>query len=95
MHGSIYILPLLKPENPFASNQNKPILGDDVDINELAALTDSYTGADLAGLVRQASLYALKESIASSTSTSQIGVSKSNFINALKNTKSSVSEQVM
>lgn len=74
--------------------QNKPILGEDVDINELAELTDSYTGADLAGLVRQASLYALKESIASSSATSQISVSKSNFVNALKNTKSSVSEQV-
>lgn len=32
---------------------------------ELAALTNNYTGADLAGLVRQASLQALKQSIAS------------------------------
>ncbi|XP_037034382.1 nuclear valosin-containing protein-like [Bradysia coprophila] len=76
-----------------AVTKNKPILGDDVDINELATLTDSYTGADLAGLVRQASLYALKESIASSSSTSQISVNKANFFNALKNTKSSISEQ--
>lgn len=71
------------------------MLADDVDINELASLTDSYTGADLAGLVRQASLYALKESISSSAATNQISVSKANFIDALKNTKSSISEQVM
>lgn len=65
-----------------------------MDVNELAALTDSYTGADLAGLVRQASLYALKESISSPTATNQISVSKGNFTDALKNTKSSISEQV-
>ncbi len=65
-----------------------------MDINELAILTDSYTGADLAGLVRQASLYALKESITSTVATSQINVSKSNFTDALSNTKSSISEQV-
>lgn len=74
--------------------QKKPVLADDVDIDELAALSENYTGADLAGLVRQASLYALKESIASSTASSQITVNRSNFMNALANTKSSVSEQV-
>ncbi len=65
-----------------------------MDINELASSTDGYTGADLAGLVRQASLYALKEIISLTEATSQINVSKSNFIDALKNTKSSISEQV-
>ncbi|KAJ6634654.1 Nuclear valosin-containing protein-like [Pseudolycoriella hygida] len=76
-----------------ALTMDKPTLSDDVDIHELAALTNDYTGADLAGLVRQASLYALKESISSSTASSQISVSKTNFADALKNTKSSISEQ--
>lgn len=77
-----------------SSFQEKPILASDVDISELATLTDNYTGADLAGLVRQASLYALKESISSSASTSQMSVSRNNFTDALKQTKPSVSEQV-
>lgn len=46
--------------------QDKPKLAADVCHRELAALTANFTGADLSGLVRQASLQALKESIASS-----------------------------
>ncbi|XP_055912098.1 nuclear valosin-containing protein-like [Eupeodes corollae] len=44
-------------------NRTKPALAEDIDFNELAAKTQDYTGADLAGLVRQASMLALKESI--------------------------------
>lgn len=76
-----------------ALTKEKPILADDVDIGELATLTESYTGADLAGLVRQASLYALKGSINSPTLSNQMTVSKHNFTDALKHTKPSVSEQ--
>lgn len=49
--------------NAVTKNRTKPVLAEDVDLEELAAKTDGYTGADLAGLVRQAAMLALKESI--------------------------------
>ncbi len=38
-------------------------LAEDVDLEELAKLTEGYTGADLAALVREASMMALRENI--------------------------------
>lgn len=38
-------------------------LAEDVDIEELAKLTEGYTGADLAALVREASMIALRENL--------------------------------
>ncbi|MFN4046109.1 MAG: CDC48 family AAA ATPase, partial [Acidilobaceae archaeon] len=38
-------------------------LAEDVDLEELAKLTEGYTGADLAALVREASMIALRENI--------------------------------
>jgi transitional endoplasmic reticulum ATPase len=35
-------------------------LGDDVDLDELAARTDGYSGADIASLVREASMHAIR-----------------------------------
>ncbi|XP_021704551.1 ribosome biogenesis ATPase RIX7-like [Aedes aegypti] len=49
-------------------NRTQPPLADDVDLSVVARLTEGYTGADLAGLVRQASLQTLKDSIAECSS---------------------------
>lgn len=78
-------------------NGSKPELGDDVDFREIAALTNGYTGADLAGLVRQASLQTLKESIdgdEGDDASVDLKVRKSHFIDAIKKLKPSVGEQV-
>jgi transitional endoplasmic reticulum ATPase len=40
--------------------QEKP-LGEDVDLESLAAETDDYSGAELAALVREASMRAIRE----------------------------------
>ncbi|XP_052871682.1 nuclear valosin-containing protein-like [Anopheles cruzii] len=44
-------------------NRTQPPLAEDVEFERVATLTEGYTGADLAGLVRQASLQTLKDSI--------------------------------
>ncbi|EAA10786.4 AGAP006205-PA [Anopheles gambiae str. PEST] len=48
-------------------NRTQPRLADDVELEKVAELTEGYTGADLAGLVRQASLQTLKDSIVASS----------------------------
>lgn len=76
-------------------NGTKPELGEDVNMEELAVLTDGYTGADLAGLVRQASLQTLKESIDDgSGADDDLKVRKNHFIDAIAKIKPSVGEQV-
>lgn len=75
----------------------QPVLGNDVDLDELAALTDSFTGADLAGLVRQASLQALRDSLQfESTPESEIDLSvhKRHFMLALQQLRPSVTSEV-
>lgn len=72
----------------------------DVDIQELATLTENYTGADLGGLLRQASLLALKDSISATLSSPQdtadadIPVSRNHFLTALRDIRPSVSAEV-
>ncbi|KAH8380026.1 hypothetical protein KR009_008538 [Drosophila setifemur] len=44
-------------------NGKRPVLAEDVDLEEIAAQTEGYTGADLAGLVKQASMFALRQSL--------------------------------
>lgn len=74
----------------------QPILDADVNLEELAQLTDSFTGADLAGLVRQASLQALRDSINIDTSETEIDLSvhKKHFVLALQHMRPSVSTEV-
>lgn len=73
-------------------------MADDVNIEELAQLTESYTGADLAGLVRQASLQALKNSIVidgdNDSSDAALQVHNVHFTQAIKNLRPSVTPQV-
>uniref|UniRef100_A0A182JZ89 AAA+ ATPase domain-containing protein n=1 Tax=Anopheles christyi TaxID=43041 RepID=A0A182JZ89_9DIPT len=54
-------------------NRTQPRLADDVEFEKVAELTEGYTGADLAGLVRQASLQTLKDSIVASSEEERTG----------------------
>lgn len=75
----------------------EPTLAVDVSLDDLSVRTDSFTGADLAGLVRQASLQALKESISKETAIDtddELQVHKLHFDLALKNLRPSVSQEV-
>uniref|UniRef100_A0A182QKV2 AAA+ ATPase domain-containing protein n=1 Tax=Anopheles farauti TaxID=69004 RepID=A0A182QKV2_9DIPT len=56
-------------------NRTQPPLADDVTFERVAELTDGYTGADLAGLVRQASLQTLKDSIVACSDEERVGES--------------------
>lgn len=61
----------------------------------IAEKSEGFTGADLAGLVRQAALLALKESIAKEQSKEDdISVNSDHFNKALKILKPSVGPEV-
>lgn len=75
-------------------NGSKPELAVDVDFAEIAGLAQGYTGADLAGLVRQASLQTLKESIDGGEDHDDLKVHRVHFIDAIKKLKPSVGDQV-
>ncbi|XP_053690106.1 nuclear valosin-containing protein-like [Sabethes cyaneus] len=82
-------------------NCTQPPLAEDVDLNVIARLTEGYTGADLAGLVRQASLQTLKDSIAACSSEDnqtadseeQLKVAMNHFQAAIRSVKPSVNEE--
>lgn len=69
-----------------------------MDLKELATLAEGFTGADLGGLVREASLQALKSSLLEEESSDLIDeplcVKKQHFVDALQNIKPSVSDEV-
>lgn len=76
----------------------KPPLGEDVDLKEIATCTEGFTGADLAGLIRQAALHTLKSSITDfepdeKTLKRDLKVSKTDIFNALRNIRPSVSDE--
>ena len=64
-------------------------LADDVDLEELAKITEGYSGADLEALVREAALQALREDL----NTTQ--VSMMHFEKALKTVKPSITEDMI
>lgn len=80
----------------------KPPISSDVSFLGLAELTPGFTGADLGGLVREASLQALKESLRSCTDSPAndkndeevLVVNNQHFLDALKNIKPSVTDEV-
>nr|XP_044249132.1 nuclear valosin-containing protein-like [Drosophila takahashii] len=43
-------------------NGKRPLLAEDISLDELAAQTEGYTGEDLAGLIKQASMFSLRQS---------------------------------
>lgn len=75
-------------------NGSEPALDEDVDLNEIADMTEGFTGADLSGLIRQAALLRLKESISGNTEDGdQITIHNKHFVQALSLTKPSVSAE--
>lgn len=77
-------------------NGTKPELADDVDLNEIANMTERFTGADLAGLVREASYKVVEKAFNfENGELTDIKAYKSDFANALLKMKPSVSEQVI
>lgn len=75
-------------------NGTKPDLAEDVNFDEIASLTIGYTGADLAGLVRQASLQTLKESIEGVEESGILKVNRNHFMEVIKKIKPSVTPEV-
>lgn len=73
-------------------NGTKPELADDVDLEGIALLTERFTGADLAGLVREASYKVVEKAFEGDMT--DIKAHKSDFLSALAKMKPSVSEQV-
>ncbi|XP_053608698.1 nuclear valosin-containing protein-like [Plodia interpunctella] len=69
----------------------QPQLGPDVDLQVIAGLTDGYTGADLAGLVKAAATNALTLHIENGTMDEDIFVTFEDFRAALAKCKPSVS----
>jgi transitional endoplasmic reticulum ATPase len=63
-------------------------LADDVDLDDLAARTERFTGADLEDLVRRAGLFALRESLGART------VTAAHFERGLEDTRASVTPEM-
>ncbi|XP_016977155.1 nuclear valosin-containing protein-like isoform X2 [Drosophila rhopaloa] len=75
-------------------NGKRPVLADDVDLDEIAAQTEGYTGADLAGLVKQASMFSLRQSLnEGETKLDNLCVRSQHFKEALQQLRPSVNEQ--
>ncbi len=68
--------------------RNMP-LADDVDLDELAELTEGYAGADIEGICREAGMIALREDMNASV------VKMEHFIKALKEVHPSIDEEMM
>jgi ribosome biogenesis ATPase len=76
-------------------NGTKPELADDVDLSEIAGMSERFTGADLAGLVREASYKIVAKAFdASEGELADLKAHKKDFTDALSKMKPSVSEQV-
>lgn len=73
-------------------NGTKPDLADDVNLEEISTMTERFTGADLAGLVREASYKVVEKAFGGEMS--DIKAHKDDFIAALLKMKPSVGEQV-
>ncbi|KAH8270229.1 hypothetical protein KR018_006068 [Drosophila ironensis] len=75
-------------------NGKRPVLANDVDLEEIAAQTEGYTGADLAGLVKQASMFALRQCLNDGdASNDDLCVRSRHFNEAIQQLRPSVSEQ--
>lgn len=66
-----------------------------ISLEEIADRTEGYTGADLAALVREAGLLAIKDAIQRSLPADQVVTSAEHFVNALKKVKPSVSQDMI
>ncbi|MCW3133467.1 MAG: CDC48 family AAA ATPase [Methanophagales archaeon] len=98
----IYIPPPDKEERKkiFEVHLRGKPLGEDVDIEELAKRTDGYVGADIAGIVKEAVMSALREFITSGISeehvkeaVKNIVIKKKHFETAIKSVRPTVTPE--
>lgn len=77
-------------------NGTRPALDTDVNLKAIgeSAKCSGYTGADLAALVREAGIEALKEHMTASTTSTKLLVCNKHFSKALEKIRPSVSEKV-
>lgn len=76
-------------------NGTKPELANDVDLNEIANMTERFTGADLAGLVRGATYKVIEKAFnVDNGELNDVKAHKQDFIDTLLKMRPSVSEQV-
>lgn len=76
-------------------NGTKPELAEDVNLEELSTLTEQFTGADLAGLVREASYKVIEKAFdGEEEGMTDVKAYKVDFVAALSKIRPSVSEQV-
>jgi len=68
--------------------RNMP-LAEDVDLDELAKMTEGYSGSDLEAVVREAAMIALRKNIEANK------VEKAHFLEALKKIKPSINESMI
>ena len=73
----------------FKIHTRKMPLADDVDLDELAELTEGYAGADIEGICREAGMIALRENMNANV------VKMEHFIKALKEVHPSIDEEMM
>jgi transitional endoplasmic reticulum ATPase len=73
----------------FKVHTEKMALAEDVNIDELVALTDQYTGADIASMCKKAGRFALREDLHAKN------VSQKHFLKALEETGPSVTPDTM
>lgn len=74
-------------------NGTKPELAENVNLEEIATLTERFTGADLAGLVREASYKVVEKAFEGEMT--DIKAHKEDFTSSFLKMKPSVSEQVI
>ncbi len=74
-------------------NGTKPSLAEDVNLEEIAEMTERFTGADLAGLVREASYKVVERAFQNDELTDE-KAHKNDFTASYLKMKPSVSEQV-
>ena len=74
----------------------RPVLGTDVNLKTLGESTEcaGYTGADLAALVREAGIEALKELMTTNNTSAKLVVSSRHFSKAVATIRPSVSGKV-
>jgi transitional endoplasmic reticulum ATPase len=76
----------------FKVHTRKIPLQEDIDLEELARLTEGYTGADIAAVCREATMIALREVYASTGSLQVVKVGRKHFLEALSRIPPSLSK---
>ncbi|XP_037928228.1 nuclear valosin-containing protein-like [Teleopsis dalmanni] len=74
-------------------NRTRPLLSEEVDFVEIAKKTDGFTGADLAGLMRQAAMLVLKQCLSTKLRGENMCVGNKHIEVALKMLRPSITEK--